>query len=109
MPTDDISKVIQAKNVASPYIVGVGGDIVHLNQYHIVCENQIMSYTFTSLRKAVVAVLALYYIMNINYPSSIKVILSVIEKIFLEIQDKKSLPQSAIGTISAIQKIPVSC
>ena len=34
-PSDDIEAVIQSTNSASPYIVGTGTDILHLEQFFL--------------------------------------------------------------------------
>ena len=67
-------------------------------EMEIVCELQ------GDVRKAIAALYAIYYILDIAYPRECKNTLLLIEKMFWGIHGEK-LPQSLVGTISNIEKL----
>ena len=103
-PSDDIGAVIQSTNSASPYIVGTGTDILHLDQFFIVCESVPQPFQLTSFRTALVVLIACHYVLNIEYPAQTQVLCKFLEKFCLGLNNLKKLSPSAVGIISAIEK-----
>ena len=68
-------------------------------EMEIVCELQ-----GDDVRKAIAALYAIYYILDIAYPRECKNTLLLIEKMFWGIHGE-TLPQSLVGTISNIEKL----
>ena len=93
----------RSKNKA-PYILGVGEDLLHLTQFLIVCEKEVMPYTLTTFRDAVVTLTACHYVFNIKYPTQTQSLCNFLAKFCLGINHCKKLSASAVGLISAIEK-----
>ena len=101
---DDLSETIALNNVTTPYIVGTGDDILHLEQFFIICENEMLPYKLSSFKSAVVTLVACHYVFNIEYPVQTHTLCKFIEKFCLGLSNMKKLSASAVGIISAIER-----
>lgn len=102
--SDDIDGTINSSDVPTPYIVGTGVDILHLEQFFVVCEKEILPFKLSSFKSAVVTLIACHYVFNIEYPSQTSTLCRFIEKFCLGLNNLKKLNATAVGIISAIDR-----
>ena len=98
---------IQRIAIFSPYILFTGGDIVHPTQYFIVCENQVLTET-TSFAKALVALFASYYVMDIEYPKSCRNTFNFVEAKCLKLPSTGSFTASSTQVISSMEQLDMA-
>ena len=95
---------IKRIGIFSPYILFVGDDEVHPNQYFIVCENEVLSET-TTFTKALVALFAWYYVMDIEYPKLCRNTFSFIEAKCLKLPSTGKFTAHCIQAISSMEQL----
>ena len=84
--------------------MATGESLLSLEQIFVIAEMEIVCELQGDVRKAIAALYAIYYILDIAYPRECKNTLLLIEKMFWGIHGEK-LPQSLVGTISNIEKL----
>ena len=102
-PDNDIDQVLGSTKVPTPYIIGIGEDILHLSRFYIICESEILPYKIYNFKSAVVTLLSCHYVFNIEYPTQTHTLCKFLEKFCIGLNNLKKLSASSIGIISAIE------
>ena len=84
-----------------------GDDIVYPTQYFIVCENQALTET-TTFAKALVALFAWYYVMDIEYPKSCRNTFNFIEAKCLKLPSTGNFTASSIQVNSSMEQLDIA-
>ena len=106
-PQNDAQPDVEIKKtgIFSPYILFVGDDELHPVQYFTVSETEVISET-TSFIKAIVNLMAWYYIMDIQYPQKCRNTYGFIESLLLKLPSTTTnMTASAIQTITAMEHL----
>ena len=105
--TSYVCKEIKRIGIFSPYIMVTGNDIVHPTQYFIVCENQVLTEN-TTFAKALVALFAWYYVMDIEYPKSCRNTFNFIEAKCLRLPSTGNFTASSIQVNSSMEQFDIA-
>lgn len=103
-PNEDLEERVSRKNATSPYILGTGEDILHLKSFFIVCEGEVLPYDITSVKTAIMTLIAIHYVFNLEYPTQTQSVWRFLEKFCFNLSHGKKLSAAAIGLISSIEK-----
>ena len=95
---------IKRIGIFSPYILFVGDDEEHPIQYFIVCENEVLSES-NNFIKAVVALFAWYYVMDIEYPKLCRNTYNFIEAKCLKLPSTGNFTANCIQAISSMEQL----
>ena len=99
-PMEEIRRI----GIFSPYILFIGDDKVHPTQYFVVCENEVLSET-TDFIKALVALFAWYYVMDIEYPKLCRNTYNFIEAKCLKLPSTGNFTANSIQVISSMEQL----
>ncbi len=97
---------IAALKTTTPYILALGEDILHIDEYIVVVEGAVLL-KVTSLTKALVTLFALYYVVNIAYPRLNSNTMLFLEKYMFKLPSTGQLTGAAVATISALDNLKV--
>lgn len=96
--------MISNNDVVAPYIVQVGSTVTR--QYFIAVEKEALT-CVQDIVRAVIAMMAYYYVFDISYPKEWRSCLLFIEKYLFDIKGGPALNASQLGTISDIERISI--
>ena len=88
----------------SPYILAAGRDLLHLEQFFIICEEEKVV-EVSSFRRALVAILANYYVFDISYPTEAMNTFLFLQKKIFGLLSFQKFSASAVAAISCIEKL----
>ncbi|PIK41884.1 hypothetical protein BSL78_21258 [Apostichopus japonicus] len=95
---DDVSSDVEINTPVITYT----GDPLDPSNITIIAENEKYS-TAASFPRAVLILLATYYVFNIQYNGKVKGTLTFLQKVLLQCKDKGKLPQKIISLIAKLQ------
>lgn len=101
---DNPNTSIKNSKKNSPYVVAVGTDILHITQYLIVVEREVL-YSVDDFRKATLCIFMCYYIFDMSYPREVINTLLYLEKALLELPNLQKLSASALAAVSDMDKL----
>lgn len=71
----------------------------------IVVEGQLLTAAMTTIRSAVLALIATYFAFNMAYPSGIYPVLIFLQHYLLDIKDKQTIPNAVKIAYSAMKEL----
>ena len=104
MQGEDPEETISNSGNHHPFIIVVGEDHLHPNQFLIIVENNKLL-EVGSFTKAMVALVSAYYIFDIVYAKPCTNTLLFIEKFLFELECSSKLSPSCVAAISSMEKM----